>query len=65
MTVSDNEGHVSQLAASEGHLKVFGQLITVAVFLVDTVQHWRWWAERGEGEAKMKKEKERKLNQLP
>ena len=41
---SHNENHVGQLTAAERHLEVLRQLVTIAVLLVDTVHHWRWWA---------------------
>ena len=53
VAVAHDECHVGQLAASEGHLEILGQLVTVAVFLVDTVQHRRWRSREGKEKLNM------------
>ena len=53
VAVAHDEGHVGQLTASEGHLEILSQLVTVAVFLVDTVQHRRWRSREGKEKLNM------------
>ena len=58
MAFSHDENHVGQLTAAECHLEVLRQLVTIAVLLVDTVHHWRWWAGGREKEGERERERE-------